>query len=68
MLLDKNKIATYIKYILYTKYMTEATTIRVTQKTKQRLNNFGIKGDSYDDILNRLMDRYRPIGVKPRSE
>lgn len=36
--------------------MSKKTTIAVFTYTKDRLNNFGGKGDTYDDILNRLMD------------
>ncbi len=31
------------------------TTVSVTKATRERLKDFGSKGDSYDDILNRLM-------------
>ncbi|PIN88964.1 hypothetical protein COU60_04780 [Candidatus Pacearchaeota archaeon CG10_big_fil_rev_8_21_14_0_10_34_76] len=31
-----------------------ATTIQVDESTKKKLQSFGTKGDSYDDIINRL--------------
>lgn len=37
--------------------MNEKTTIQVTVKTKDRLDKIGIKGDTYDDIINRLLDQ-----------
>jgi hypothetical protein len=36
----------------------DTTTIRVKFKTKRRLDEFGNKGDSYDDLLNRLIDEF----------
>ena len=35
----------------------EKTTIQVTVKTKARLDKIGFKKDTYDDILNRLLDQ-----------
>lgn len=37
--------------------MNEKTTIQVTVKTKERLDKIGFKKDTYDDILNRLLDQ-----------
>jgi hypothetical protein len=34
----------------------QKTTIAITYGTRDRLKDFGKKGDSYDDILNELMD------------
>ena len=31
-----------------------ATTIQVDESTKKKLQSFGTKGDSYDDIINRI--------------
>ncbi|MEK6824286.1 MAG: hypothetical protein AABX12_02340 [Nanoarchaeota archaeon] len=31
-----------------------ATTIQVNESTKKKLQSFGTKGDSYDDIINHL--------------
>ncbi|MDD3041947.1 MAG: hypothetical protein PHV51_11520 [Methanosarcinaceae archaeon] len=36
--------------------MSEATTIPVTKDIRDRLKQFGIKGETYNDILKRLMD------------
>ncbi len=30
------------------------TTIQVDESTKKKLQSFGTKGDSYDDIINRI--------------
>ncbi len=31
-----------------------ATTIQVEESTKKKIQSFGTKGDSYDDIINRI--------------
>ncbi|MFQ6136990.1 MAG: hypothetical protein ACE5PM_07405 [Candidatus Hydrothermarchaeales archaeon] len=36
--------------------MGELTTIPVHKETRDKLKNFGAKGDTYDDILRRLME------------
>jgi hypothetical protein len=33
-----------------------ATTIQIDQKTKEKLASFGKKGETYQDIINRLYD------------
>lgn len=33
-----------------------ATTIAVTEDTRDRLKSYGRKGDTYDDIISRMMD------------
>ena len=30
------------------------TTIQLSKETKDRISSFGVKGDSYDDILKRI--------------
>ena len=32
----------------------ETTTIQLNKETKDKISSFGIKGDSYDDILRRI--------------
>ena len=34
----------------------EITTIPLTKRTRDRLRGFGRKGESYDTLLNRIMD------------
>lgn len=34
----------------------ETTTIRISKETRNRLKDFGKKGESYDDILFDLLD------------
>lgn len=34
------------------------TTIRIKRTTKRRLEEIGKKNDSFDDILNKLLDSY----------
>lgn len=36
--------------------MSEATTIPVTKEIRERLKKYGMKGETYNDILKRLMD------------
>ncbi len=36
--------------------MSEATTIPVTKDVRDRLKKYGTKGETYNDILKRLMD------------
>lgn len=41
----------------------EATTIRLSQETKDRLDKLGNKGDTYEDIVKRLIaDRKTKAG------
>lgn len=39
--------------------MKEKTTIQVSMETKDRLTKLGIKGDTFDDIIQRLLDRLK---------
>jgi len=32
----------------------EISTIQLSKETKKKISSFGAKGDSYDDILNRI--------------
>lgn len=36
--------------------MMTKTTISIDTKTRERLRRKGIKGESYDEIINRLLD------------
>lgn len=38
--------------------MDEITTIRLTKKTKTRLDEIGKKSETHDDIVNKLLDSY----------
>lgn len=37
------------------------TNIRLSKKTVQRLKNIGKKGETYDDIINRLIDEHEKM-------
>ena len=37
--------------------MSETTQIPVTKKTRQKLRNIGNKGETYDQILNKLIQK-----------
>lgn len=38
--------------------MPDLTTIPLTKSTRDRLRALGRKGETYDELLNRLMDAY----------
>jgi hypothetical protein len=42
------------------------TTIRVKTETRDRLNNAGLRNESYDDIINRLLDATQVKEVKKK--
>ncbi|KXA90926.1 hypothetical protein AKJ64_05110 [candidate division MSBL1 archaeon SCGC-AAA259E17] len=47
----------YGKYIMYTRAMPEdTTTIRVRRDTKERLEKHGRMNESFDELLNRILD------------
>lgn len=35
----------------------QRTTLSLSFETKKKLDSYGMKGDSYDDILNKLMKK-----------
>lgn len=41
------------------------TTISLQKETRIRLKALGRKGETYDDLVNRLIDRY--LGIEARS-
>lgn len=47
--------------------MGEITTIPLTKMTRDRLRTLGKKGETYDELLNRLMDVYvnRTVEFEP---
>lgn len=40
------------------------TTIQLRKETKDKIASFGMKGESYDDILNRIYDAAVKIQLK----
>ena len=56
--------------------MSEATTIPVTKDVRDRLKKYGMKGETYNEILKRLMDevdyeafmerQYKKLGEKEK--
>ena len=46
--------------------MSEKTSIQISKETKDRLIKLGIKGDTYDDIILRLLDRLKKA-PKPKA-
>ena len=36
----------------------ELTTIQIKKETRQKLKNLGVKGETYDTIIARLVDFY----------
>jgi len=47
----------YNGYSHYSGSMTSTTTIQVTTQIRDLLKSFGSKGDTYNDIIERLVDR-----------
>lgn len=45
-----------------------ATTISLNEKTRDRLKKLGNKGDTYDDIVERLIDEYVESRYKKLEE
>lgn len=46
----------------------EITTIPLTKRTRDRLRGFGRKGESYDALLNRMMDSMEGVVEFERVE
>ena len=46
--------------------MIDITTIQLKKNTRERLKEVGMKKETYDDLLNRLIDFY--LRVDRRSE
>ena len=44
--------------------MLEITTIPLSKPTRDRLRRMGQKGETYDALLNRLMDAYERRAVR----
>lgn len=43
----------------------EWTRIRVRKSTTEKLKRLGNKGETYDDIINRLVEAYTSTGPRP---
>lgn len=35
----------------------DVTTINVTKETRKRLQRYGMKSETYDDLINRMLDK-----------
>jgi hypothetical protein len=46
------------RLIVMTKTNTTTTTIRIEKSTKDRLESIGKMSDTYDTVINRLIDEY----------
>lgn len=44
----------FINYSHYSNYMSENTTIQVSRRVRDQISTFGLKGESFDTILDRL--------------
>ncbi len=57
------RVATIFIYpIIHISYMEEMTTISVRNLTRERLKALGSMGDSFDDVLTRLLDNHNKKG------
>lgn len=47
--------------------MGDSTTIALSKATRERLRGVGRKGETYDDLINRLIEVYlsRPVEFQP---
>ena len=45
-----------------------ATTIQVKNETREKLKRFGHKGESYDDIIERLMGYFEELNIEDLIE
>jgi hypothetical protein len=45
-----------------------ATTIQITNITREKLKRFGHKGESYDDIIIRLMSYFEELNMEKLIE
>ena len=45
-----------------------ATTIQVKKDTREKLKRFGHKGESYDDIIERLMGYFEELNIEELIE
>ena len=56
--------------------MSDVTTIPIQKETRDKLKTFGLKGETYDEVINRLMSQveyeefmerqYRRLGEKEK--
>jgi hypothetical protein len=44
------------------------TVVRLAVKTKERLKRYGQFGESYDDLINRILDEIEKSNLKTRLE
>ncbi len=44
--------------------MDESTTIKVTKSTRDRLLRYGKMGDTYEEVLSRILDEYEEIKMR----
>jgi len=40
------------------------TTIQIKKETREKLKRFGYKAESYDDIIQRLMDYFEELNIE----
>jgi hypothetical protein len=45
-----------------------STTIQIEKKTREKLKHFGHKGESYNDIIERLMSYFEELDVEELIE
>ncbi len=44
--------------------MVESTTIKITKATKDRLTKYGMMGDTYEDVITRILDEYEEMKLR----
>ena len=55
---DNDAVNFYGDILIINEGAKKSSTIRVNETTKIKLNNLGERGESFDEILNRLIDNY----------
>jgi len=45
-----------------------STTIQIKKETREKLKHFGHKGESYDDIIERLMNYFEELNMEELIE
>lgn len=50
--------------LVYMAELSTTTTIRVKEQTKRRLESLGTMGDTFDSLINRMIDEWTECGKK----
>ena len=48
--------------------MSEVTTVKVTKRTRRKLAELGKKNDTYEDIIQRLIEFYNDSRIRRKTK